>query len=58
MEYPNIANGDPVAHEVQVDLHMLHPIMLDGVSGPVIKTTFSRRENDVFTRKRPCETSV
>ena len=25
---------------------------------PVIKTTFSRRENDVFTRKRSCETDV
>ena len=28
MEYPNIADSDPVAHEVQVDLHMLHPLML------------------------------
>ena len=31
MEYPNIADGDPVAHEVQVDLHILRPLMLDGV---------------------------
>ena len=31
MEYPNIADGDPVAHEVQVDLHMLRPLILDGV---------------------------
>ena len=28
MENPNIADCDPVAHEVQVDLHMLHPLML------------------------------
>src|SRR6185437_11015440 len=35
MEYPNIADGDPVTHEVQVDLHMLRPLMLDGVGGEV-----------------------
>ena len=35
MEYPNIANGDPVAHEVQVDLHMLRPLMLNGVGGEI-----------------------
>ena len=35
MEYPNIADGDPVAHGVQVDLHMLRPLMLDGVSGEI-----------------------
>ena len=35
MENPNIADGDPVAHEVQVDLHMLRPLMLDGVSGEI-----------------------
>ena len=35
MENPNIADGDPVAHEVQVDLHMLRPLMLDGVSGDI-----------------------
>ena len=29
MENPNIADGDPIAHEVQVDLHMLRPLMLD-----------------------------
>ena len=27
--------SDPVAHEVQVDLHMLRPLMLDGVSGEI-----------------------
>ena len=31
MEYPNIADCDPVAHEVQVNLHVLRPLMLDGV---------------------------
>ena len=31
MEYPNIADGDPVAHEVQVNLHVLRS--LDGVGG-------------------------
>ena len=31
MEYPNIADGDFVAHEVQVNLHMLRPLMLEGV---------------------------
>ena len=35
MEYPNIADGDPVAHEVQVDLHVLRPLMLNGVGGEV-----------------------
>ena len=35
MEYPNITDGDPVAHEVQVDIHMLRPLMLDGVSGEI-----------------------
>ena len=31
VEYPNIADGDSIAHEVYVDLHMLCPLMLDGV---------------------------
>ena len=35
MEYPNIADGNPVAHEVQVNLHMLHPLMLNGVGGEI-----------------------
>ena len=35
MEYPNIANGDSVAHEVQVNLHMLRPLMLDGVGAEI-----------------------
>ena len=35
MEYPNIADGDTIAHEVQVDLHVLHPLMLDGVGGEI-----------------------
>ena len=35
MEYPNIADCDPVAHEVQVNLHVLRPLMLNGVGGEV-----------------------
>ena len=35
MEYPNIVDSDSVAHEVQVNLHMLRPLMLDGVSGEI-----------------------
>ena len=35
MEYPNIADGDSVVHEVQVNLHMLCPLMLDGVGGEI-----------------------
>jgi len=35
MEYPNIADCDPVAHEVQLNLHVLRPLMLDGVGGEV-----------------------
>ena len=35
MENPNIADGDPVAHEVQVDLHMLRLLMLNGVGGVI-----------------------
>ena len=35
MEYPNIAACDPVAHEVQVNLHVFRPLMLDGVGGEI-----------------------
>jgi len=35
MEYPNIADSDPVANEVQVDLHMLRPLMLNVVGGEI-----------------------
>ena len=35
IEYPNIADGDFVAHEVWVDLHVLRPLMLDGVGGEI-----------------------
>ena len=35
MEYPNIADGDSVAHEVQIHLHMLRPLVLDGVGGEI-----------------------
>ena len=35
MEDPNIADSDPVTNEVQVDLHMFRPLMLNGVSGEV-----------------------
>ena len=35
MEDPNIADSDPVANEVQVDLHMLRPLMLNRVCGEV-----------------------
>ena len=35
MEYPNIADGDSVAHEVQIDLHMLRPLVLDRVGGEI-----------------------
>ena len=31
MEDPNITDSDPVANEVQVDLHMLRPLMLNEV---------------------------
>ena len=35
MEYSNIADCDPVAHEVQVNLHVLRPLMLNGVGGEI-----------------------
>ncbi|KAG2582119.1 hypothetical protein PVAP13_6KG087300 [Panicum virgatum] len=35
MEDPNIADSNPVANEVQVDLHMLRPLMLNGVGGEI-----------------------
>ena len=35
MEYPNIADDDLVAYEVQVNLHMLRPLMLNGVGGEI-----------------------
>ena len=34
-EYPNIADCDTVAHEVQVNLHMLRLLMLNGVGGEI-----------------------
>ena len=35
MKDPNIADSDPVANEVQVDLHMLRPLVLNRVGGEV-----------------------
>ena len=35
MEDPNITNSNPVVNEVQVDLHMLRSLMLNGVGGEV-----------------------
>ena len=35
MEDPNVADSDPVANEVQVDLHMLRPLMLNRVGGEI-----------------------
>ena len=35
MEDPNITDSNPAANEVQVDLHMLCPLMLNGVSGEI-----------------------
>ena len=35
MKDPNIADSDPVANEVQVDLHMLRPLMLNGIGGEI-----------------------
>ena len=35
MENPNVAHSHPVPNEVQVDLHMLRPLMLNRVGGEV-----------------------
>jgi hypothetical protein len=35
MKNPNIANSHPVTNEVQVNLHMLRPLMLNLVGGEV-----------------------
>jgi hypothetical protein len=35
MENPNIANSHPVSNKVQVNLHMLRPLMLNRVGGEV-----------------------
>ena len=35
MEYPNIADCDPIAHEVQVNLYVIRSLMLDGVGGEI-----------------------
>ena len=35
MENPNIADSNPVTNEVEVDLHMLRPLMLNRVGGEV-----------------------
>ena len=35
LEYLNIADGDSVAHEVQVNLHVLRPLMLDEIGGEI-----------------------
>ena len=42
MEDPNIADSDLVANEVQVDLHMLRPLMLNGVGGEIHDTVDER----------------
>ena len=38
MEDPNIADGDPIADKVKVDLHMLGPLVLNRVGGEVHRT--------------------
>jgi hypothetical protein len=35
MENPNISNSHPVTNEMQVNLHMLRPLMLNRVGGEV-----------------------
>jgi hypothetical protein len=35
MEDPNITDSHPVANEIQVNFHMLHPLMLNRVGGEV-----------------------
>ena len=35
MEDPNIADSDPNAHKVQINLHMLRPLMLNRVGGEI-----------------------
>jgi hypothetical protein len=35
MEDPNIIDNNTVTNKVQVNLHMLHPLMLDRVGGEV-----------------------
>ena len=35
MKDPNIADNDPVTNEMQVDLHMLRSLMLNGVGGEI-----------------------
>jgi hypothetical protein len=35
MEDPNVAEGNPVTNEVEVDLHMLRPLVLNRVGGEV-----------------------
>ena len=35
MEYPNIADGDAISDEVEIDLHMLGPLVLHRVGGEV-----------------------
>ena len=38
IEDPNIADSNPVVNEVQVDLHMLRSLMLNGVGGEIHDT--------------------
>ena len=35
MEDPNIADGDLIPNEVEIDLHMLGPLVLDRIGGEV-----------------------
>jgi hypothetical protein len=35
VKYPDVADGHTVADEVQIDLHMLGPLVLHGVGGEV-----------------------
>ena len=38
MKDSNIADSDPVANEVQVDLHIFRPLMLNRVGGEIYGT--------------------
>ena len=35
MEDPNIADSNPVANKVQIDLHIFRPLMLNGIGGEI-----------------------
>jgi hypothetical protein len=38
MKYPNVAEGDPLSNKMEINLNMLHPLMLHWIAGEINNT--------------------